>query len=180
MYEKVNKMGARMNYKNNLRKKIFMCKKGWFLWHFLLKKHPEIQNTAVILMPDKINKTNFYFLHYLNDYLSLKGRDNAVVLTHDSVVYHNAKKVCGKIIDVIHFDSGKAKAIMVYASLYCFDDRLVIASLDEPIGRDGRSLIGLNNLTEEEVIAIGVYGILPFNKKPITKDMAKLFNVSLN
>lgn len=39
------------------------------------------------------------------------------------------------------------------------DDRLIIASLDEPYGRFGSRLLGLNGLTEEELFVIGVYSL---------------------
>lgn len=151
-----------------LKKSLFQCKCGYFVWHQLIRKHPEIQNTAVVLMPSCDDLCNYYAMLYINQFLEVTNRENAVILTYDKQVIENADKFSANIIAVIPFSRKKAELLMKYTSLYEFDSRLVVASLDEPTGRNGKNLVGIKGLTEEEIFAIGVYRLYPFRKeKPV-------------
>jgi len=158
------KMDSRQ-VKKCLKKSVWQCRHGYFLWHHLVKKHPEIQNTAVILMPSCEDMDNYYAMLYIDQFLEHSERDNAVLLTHDSRVMQSAASFSANIISVIPFSRKKSEILMKYASLYEFDNRLVIASLNEPVGRNGKSLVGIKGLTEEEIFAIGVYRLFPFRKE---------------
>lgn len=151
--------------KKLLKKSKRECQRGFLVWHLLIKKHPEIKNTAVILMPSCEDSYNYYALLYMNQFLKKSKRDNAVLLTWDKRVIQCAKDFSENITSVIPFSRRKAELLMKYTSLYNFDDRLTVASLVEPIGRDGHALIGVRGLTEEELFAIGVYGLFPFDKE---------------
>lgn len=154
--------------KRCLKKSIWQCRCGYLLWHQLIKKHPEIQNTAVVLMPSCDDADNYYAMLYLDQFLESTKRDNAVILSYDERVRAAASDFSANITSVIPFSRKKAELLMKYASLYEFDNRLVIASLEEPTGRKGRSLVGVKNLTAEEIFAMGVYRLYPFRKeKPI-------------
>lgn len=142
---------------------------GLFNWHMLIKKHPEIKNTLVLLLPSCDDVNNYFSLLYINQGIKKMGKDNAVVLTYDNRVVKQAKKFSGKIIKVIRFSKTKANSLMQYACVYNFDDRLVIGSLDEPSIRKGSNLIGLKGVSAEEVFAVGIYKCYPFEKeKPIS------------
>ena len=47
---------------------------GKFLWHWLIKKNHEIQDTLVILFPSKGTKYNQYALQYLEELLKKRQR----------------------------------------------------------------------------------------------------------
>lgn len=145
------------------------CYHGFYIWHQLIAKHPEIKNTAVILLPSSDDTNNYYALLYANQGITKMERDNAVILTFDKRVMASAKNFSNRIVNIIPFSRKRALALMRYASLYNFDDRLVIASLDEPSGRNGRDLVGIKGITEEEIFAVGVYKCYPFKKEtPVT------------
>lgn len=148
--------------KRELKKSKREVKKGWFLWSLLMKTHKEIQNTAVILMPSKNDAYNYYAMLYVNQYLNKIERENAVILTHDKRVIRDAKNFSPNITSVIPWSRKKAKLLMKYASLYEFDNRLCIASLEEPYGRNGERLVDVKGITQEEIFAIGVYRLFPF------------------
>ncbi len=148
---------------HRLRK--LQCYYGLFLWHYLVKKNPEIKNTAVILIPTVNDIDSYYALLYADQYVKNKRRDNAVILTHDSRINKVIGDFSDKIIKVIPFSRKKSEALMQYATLYDFDERLIIASLNEPKGRNGTSPVGVKGITEEEIFAVGVYGCFPFEKE---------------
>ena len=45
-----------------------------------------------------------------------------------------------------------------------FDSRFIVASLDEPNGRNGSVLIGKKGTTLEEIFVVGVYQVYPFTR----------------
>ena len=153
-----------MGVKIKFVKTKFYCYLGYWMWHALIKKHPEIQNTAVIILPTKRDSYSYYSLLYLDQFLEKSNRDNAVILTFDKKVIQTARDFSSNIVSIIPVTRRKMKYILTYASLYEFDNRLIIASLEEPVGRNGRNLIGIKGLTEEEIFVIGVYRIFPFVK----------------
>ena len=155
--------------KKMVKKNITKCYKGAFVWHKLMKENPEIANTAVILLPEVDDICNYYALLYLDDFLNKTNRDNAVFLTVDNRIQQVHSEFSSRIIRVVPIAPKDVEHLMQYMSLFCFDDRLVVASLDKPDGRNGSALVGLKGLSAEEVFAIGVYRLYPFEKKaPLT------------
>ena len=67
-----------------------------------------------------------------------------------------------KVFSVESLSSDDADALLQYYELVEFDSRFIAASLDEPNGRNGRALIGVSNITVEEMVAIGIYKIIPY------------------
>ena len=53
--------------------------------------------------------------------------------------------------------------------LYGFAPHLVVVSLDIPYSRKSSNQIGKNHISVEQLIAIGVYGIIPFRPIQIGK-----------
>lgn len=155
--------------KKLVKKNILKCYRGAFVWHKILKQNPEISNTAVVLVPEINDDANYYALLYMDDFLNSTNRDNAVILTFDARIQKVCSQFSQRIIRVILLNQKEIEFLMQYMSLYCFDNRLVVASLDKPAGRDGTKLVGLKGLTFEEVFSIGVYGLYPFRKQAPVK-----------
>ena len=145
--------------------KMQLCVYGFFVWHRLIKKYTSIQNTMVVLLPDCDDQGNYFAMLYLNQLLIKEKRDNAIIITRDSRVVESAKLFCRHISEIFFWDQRKINALIQYALLYQFDSRFKIAALDIPVGRNGSRLIGLNNMTAEEIFAIGVYNLYPFQKE---------------
>lgn len=144
---------------------LIRCRYGFFLWHYLTKKHLISPNSAVILFPDCRDRDNYYGMLYMDQYLRQNNRESALVLTRDIRVPKSIGDFSEHIIKTIYISRAKADALIQYALLYDFDDRFVIAALDIPAGRNGSRLVNLKGLTEEEVFAVGVYKLHPFCKE---------------
>jgi hypothetical protein len=115
-------------------------------------------------MPSENRDYNFTALLYLNQMLDAKSYKNAVVLTYDPSVAKSANLFSDRIIGVELINRKKAEYLMQYYCLYEFDKRLIIASLDEPNGRNGLAVVGKHGITLEETFVIGVYKLYPFYK----------------
>ena len=146
--------------------------KGRRWWKKLVSKY-QIDNTAVILMPSKDSEINFYALLYLDQMIKSRNYDNALILTYDPVVKKCAYMFSQMIIDVKFFSREKAEDLMQYYCLYEFDNRLIVASLDEPYGRNGSAFIGRKELTSEEIFATGVYRLYPVTRPKLPNYVGK-------
>ena len=149
--------------KRQLYRNLFAAYRGWWQWHKVTKKGVG-KNTAVILLPDCNHEINYMALLYLNDMLDSRKYSNALILTHDPGVQKSAALFSNKILSVVPFNRKKAEDLMQYYCLYEFDKRFIVASLDEPNGRNGSVLIGKRGTTQEEIFVIGVYRVYPFQR----------------
>lgn len=149
--------------KRQLYRNLFASYCGWWQWHKITKRK-NISNSAVVLLPSCEREINLLALLYLDSMLKSRQYVNAIILTCDPVVQKSARLFSNNIIDVISFSRKKAENLMHYYCLYEFDERFIVASLDEPNGRNGSALIGKKGTTKEEIFVIGVYRIYPFSR----------------
>ncbi|WP_411678498.1 hypothetical protein [Caproicibacter sp.] len=157
-------MTEEINLRKTLRRNLRKAYQGWYLWHCLVKKY-RLQNTAVVLMPSENRDYNYYALLYLDQMLEKKGFKSAILLTHDDAVVKSASLFSAKIEAVQPFSREQAEKLMQFYSMFEFDVRFLVASLEEPAGRNSTGLIGKKGTTAEEIFAIGVYGLLPLKKE---------------
>lgn len=150
--------------KRQLYRNLLAAYRGWWQWHKITRKKGVSSKTAVLLLPSCDKEINQLALLYLDDMLKNRKYTNAVILTHDSAVQKSARLFSKKILQVIPFSRKKAEDLMQFYCLYEFDKRFIVASLDEPNGRNGSALVGKNNTTREEVFVIGVYRVYPFQR----------------
>lgn len=149
--------------KRQLYKNLISAYRGWWQWHKIVKKK-DVKNTAVILLPSCERETNLLALLYLDAMLEKRSFQNAIILTHDPVVKKCAPLFSQRILRVISFSRKKAEHLMQFYCLYEFDKRFIVASLDEPNGRNGSALIGKRGTTKEEIFVIGIYRVYPFER----------------
>lgn len=150
--------------KRQLYLNLISAYRGWWQWHKVIKGKGVDGTTAVILLPSCEREINHLALLYLDDMLKSHKYKNAVILTHDPAVEKSAPLFSKNILRVIHFSRKKAEHLMQFYCLYEFDKRFMVASLDEPNGRNGSRLIGKRGTTAEEIFVIGVYRVYPFQR----------------
>ncbi len=150
--------------KRQLYVNLISAYKGWWQWHKVIKGKDVEDNTAVILMPSHDIEINHLALLYLDAMLKSRKYKNAVILTDDPAVIKSASLFSKNILRVMEFSRKRAEHLMQFYSLYEFDKRFIVASLDEPNGRNGSSIIGKRGTTVEEIFVIGVYRVYPFSR----------------
>ena len=151
--------------KRQLYRNLISAYRGWWQWHKIIHKKG-VGNTAVILLPSCNREINYLALLYLDDMLKSRKYKDAVILTHDPAVMKCAQLFSRNILRVVPFKRKKAEHLMQFYCLYEFDKRFIVASLDEPNGRNGSALIGKRGTTVEEIFVIGVYRVYPFERPP--------------
>ena len=123
-----------------------------------------MKRTAVILIADEDPEIAFFALAHLDRLLKVRGFENAILLSIDAVVLKSAGYFSKKILAVRKIEKKQADDLLQLACLYKFDERFICASIDLPTGRNGSRLVGKKNISKEEVFAVGVYGLYPFEQ----------------
>lgn len=150
--------------KRQLYKNLIASYRGWWQWVKINRIKGISGSTAVVLLPGCDRETNYLSLLYLDDMLKSRKYANAVILTHDPAVLKSSSLFSQKILKTVSFSRKKAEDLMQYYCLYEFNKRFIVASLDEPNGRNGSALIGKRGTTKEEIFVIGVYRVYPFTR----------------
>jgi len=117
----------------------------------------------IFVFSDDDDICNYYGLLYLNEFLDRNSKEEALILTNNDKVERNARLFSDRIKDVIKLSDNDTSGII---SLYCLKpfDGIVFISLSKPEGRTAFRLIGINDLTKEILVAVGIYFIIPFKK----------------
>lgn len=150
--------------KRQLYRNLISAYRGWWQWHKVVKSKGVECNTAIILLPSCDREINYLALLYLDGMLNSRKYKNAVILTHDPAVKKCAQIFSSNVLRVVSFSRKKAEHLMQFYCLYEFDKRFICASLDEPAGRNGSAFVGKRGITKEEIFAVGVYRIHPFDE----------------
>lgn len=154
--------------KRQLYRNLLRAYYGWWCW-FWVCRTKGFGNTAVVLIPGEDKEISYLSLLYLDQMLNARKHDNAIILTRDSLIMKTASMFSGRILKTQFFNRKKAEALMQFYCLYEFNKKFICASIDEPYGRNGSTLIGKRGTTKEEIFVIGIYRIYPFTRpeKPI-------------
>lgn len=150
--------------KRELYQNLFTAYYGWWLWRKIIRRKGVSDKTLVLLLPSCEKEINYLALLYLDDVLKKRKYKNAVILTYDKAVEKGAMLFSSRILEVLSFSRKKAEALMQFYCLYDFDKRFLVASLEEPNGRNASKLVGKRETTKEEVFVIGVYRLYPFER----------------
>lgn len=141
-----------------VRQKINIAAEGRHIWLELEKEQAFDENTFVILFPESGTMCNKYVMKYLAAFMGKTGTDRVLLLSHDEEVL-NAGSDADMKIQTRFLSREDAVKIIAYYMLQVFTDKLIIASLDEPEGRNGSNIIGINGITLEETVATGILGL---------------------
>ncbi|AGF58317.1 hypothetical protein B0P06_003368 [Clostridium saccharoperbutylacetonicum] len=148
-----------MEIRQILEQNINKAQEGRNLWIEICNKYKLGDEDYVILMPSLNAEYNYYALLHLSEFIDRVRAEKIIILTYDENVKKIGKMFSNKICDIYDFSREEAEYLMKFYCLYMFTDKLIIISLEEPEGRNGRQLIGKKGITLEELIAIGIYGL---------------------
>lgn len=118
-----------------------------------------------ILFPSQNRVWNDLALLYADDFAASVKAERLFLLTHDEEIENNCRQLSHSVTEVIPYSREQAVRLMKFYSLYMFTDQLIIASLNEPDGRDGERIVGRKGISIDEVFAIGVYRMQRFEKR---------------
>lgn len=153
-----------MTIQKEVEKKAAEARKGREKWLYLKETYRIDKNTYIILFPEEKTQCNQYILKYLPEFSKKVNANRIILLSYDEEIL-KANIHCSDIVyEIVFWNRAAADELMAYYSIQRFSDNLLIASLNQPKGRNGENLIGINGITEEEVVSIGILGIRGVNK----------------
>ena len=148
-----------MSIEEVLERKINQAVLGRKRWLKLAKTCDISEDTYVILFPQRQTECNKYVLKHLPDFVRKMNAKHLLILSHDEEILNSSEKYGEAKCERIMWSREEAEDLMAYYTMQMFTQRLIIASLDEPEGRNGRNIIGVNGITEEEAAVIGILGL---------------------
>ena len=148
-----------MEISNEFEKKLNKAKEGRAQWIKLMEEFGGEKDKYIILFPHERIDCNKYMLKYLSQFAKKVHVDTLLVLSCDKMVLEGIKDYTDINCIGVFWNNIQIQNLLSYYSLHMFTNKLVIASLDEPQGRNGSNIIGTKGVTEEEIVAIGILGL---------------------
>ncbi len=107
---------------------------------------------------------NFYGLLYLDEHLVRNLIKEALIVTSCPGVMKVANLFTPKIRDIVLISDKEMESLISYLKLTEDDSRFVIVSLNKPATRNAKNIVGVKDLTVEQIVAIGIYFIIPYRQ----------------
>lgn len=146
------------------RYKVAQCAQGE--WDAMLHITKAGADDSVILFPGSDHECNLQGMRYLDTYMQRINTKRAIILTVDPFVKNNIGNFSDNVSSIIEISREQAQRFIVLYQLRIFDDRFIVVSLNEPICRNAEGMIDVKGITVEQLVAIGVYSIIPFRPLP--------------
>ena len=147
---------------NILNKKLEEASIGLSEWHRLDIKYSLKNNDYVVLFCDEDREINEAGMVYLDTFLNRIGGDRLIILTDNQFVIDNIKKYSDNLAGIEIISKEQSDCFISLYSLFHFDHRFRLVSLDKPFCRKAKRVIGVKGTTVEQLVAIGIFGIIPF------------------
>ena len=122
------------------------------------------ESTSLVLFPDDGGEVGFYGLLYLDEFLVRNLKKEALIVTSNPGVAKVANLFTPKIKDVVVLTDEEMELLISYLKLTEDDSGFTIVSLHHPSTRLAGNLVGAKDLTVEQLVAIGIYFIIPFRR----------------
>lgn len=157
-----------MNFNTLYYKKLHMARKGKKILSKICKRYKDV---VFLVFPEYDKEINRFALLYLDEFLFRSNYKYAVIITIDENLIPLTKQYSAKIEDIIVLSEKKVEDLICYYSLNPNLRDIKIISLEKPEGRRGSNLLNKNDLSLEQLIAIGIYKLLPFEKIDTNEDL---------
>jgi len=118
----------------------------------------------IVLFPENDGKVNYYGLLYLDEHLVRTLTREALIVTSCPGVMKVANLFTPKIKDIVIISEKEMESLISYLKLTEDDSKFVIVSLTKPSTRNAKNIVGVKDLTVEQIVAIGIYFIIPYRQ----------------
>lgn len=152
------------NIRKVVREKLIEADIAQAEWESLKNLVELKDNERVVFFPESDEKVNHYGMLYMDTFLMRNDAQKAIVIYQDESVKEQILNYSDNVRKCIFYNLEKMNRFITLYSLYPIDSRIKVISLDRPFCRNGSRLLGVNNITVEQLIAIGVYAIIPFDR----------------
>lgn len=130
------------------------AEKGKAVWENIDNKYDSEQ---YFIFPHENDEYNFYALLYLDQFMMENKLNKAVILCSDPVFEKVVPLFTQKDIVVYRIEKENIDAMLRYYGLFEFSTRLKIISLTKPYDTYGENLLGIKNVTKEDLLCYDIY-----------------------
>lgn len=141
------------NYYNEKKRQI---RNGKEIWDSFISKYSITDKDTVILFPHKNNDINTIGLKYLPIYIKIRKPERVFVIYQEEGLFDN---ILDSRIITNRLGEKEINNILTYYSLHELGTNFKLMSLVEPFGRFGDKTIYYDDISIDEVVVYGIYGL---------------------
>lgn len=130
------------------------AEQGKAVWEEIDKKFDSEQ---YFLFPHENDEYNFYALLYFDHFMMINKLDKAIVLCYENVLEKVIPLFTKKNVTVCVLKKDDIESIVRYYGFFEFTTRLKIISLTKPYDTYGENLLGIKNVTKEDLLCYDIY-----------------------
>lgn len=147
---------------NILNQKLQKAKEAQREWKSLLHLIKPYEKDVILLFPGFNHECNLQGMRYLDTYMQRIDGRAAHILTVDPFVKQEIQNFSDNIGSIVLITEEQADRLITLYELMIFDNRFVVISLDKPKCRNSYGLVDYKGTTIEQLVAVGIYSIIPF------------------
>lgn len=132
---------------------------GRRIWLKLKRKYNVDRGLYVLLMPEEDPELNEQALRHIDDLVKHRNACGVIILTDNAWVKNNAGTYSDNIIDIIPCPPEMTDRMLSFCEFYRFSERLMVVSLTRPYGNKAWRAIGLQGITVEDIVCLGIFYI---------------------
>lgn len=151
------------NIEELLKMKKLAAKSGGNVWN-KIKKNMDNKNSYVLLFPNDEEEILKYGMIYMDSFAVRNGIESICVCTDSQFVIKNVEKYSSSVSEVMELKEQEVEDLIQLYAYFPFDKNFEVVSYTKPKCRDTSHMLYKNSLTKEQLIAIGVYKLIPFQQ----------------
>lgn len=151
------------NIEELLEMKKLAAKSGGNVWN-KIKKNMDNKNSYVLLFPNDEEEILKYGMIYMDSFAVRNGIESICVCTDSRFVIKNVEKYSSSVSEVMELKEQEVEDLIQLYAYFPFDKNFEVVSYTKPKCRDASHILYKNSLTKEQLIAIGVYKLIPFQQ----------------
>ena len=151
------------NIEELLKMKKLAAKSGGNVWN-KIKKNMDNKNSYVLLFPNDEEEILKYGMIYMDSFAVRNGIESICVCTDSQFVIKNVEKYSSSVSEVMELKEQEVEDLIQLYAYFPFDKNFEVVSYTKPNCRDASHMLYKNSLTKEQLIAIGVYKLIPFQQ----------------
>lgn len=135
---------------------------GYIHWHVILQRYKISTECAVILIPSPADEEcTEYAVKYVKEFLRCNRYKSVAFVSSYPNLSHLIKKfqVESVVRSTIFLSDRKISQLLDFYNANLNDERLIVASLCVPCGRNALNYMNTGVLSKEEIFVIGIYNI---------------------
>lgn len=137
--------------------------KGRSIWRSIYDSRPiDLGIDRIIIIPEENRKTQYYAMLYLDKFLERVEKKNAIIITDSQLVCDTIGLFTKRMKYVTKISKKNMDALLKYQIVFGNVEIATIASLERYTGRLCEGLFGKEEISTEELMAVGVYDLSYF------------------